>query len=220
MISLVVTKKTRMFALANSTSASTRRKLILLFLLAGLSAGLLFGCVASNPAWESVWFRNIEYWSVPTHLYSITASVALLLALATGYVLSRYKGWLADSPSAARHLTAALLVASAVPTAAVVAEIAAPYVGLVDLLLVPVTMALLLATGMWVFTKEWSSRLTAGILTAIFLGIVIPNALCLLLRISDRSFEMLKLACLFSLVSAVCGYWLQGARCTVSASVG
>ena len=197
-----------MFALANSPATSIRRKLIFLFMLAGLTAGLSFGYVASNPAWKSLWFRNIEYWSVPTHLYSITASIALLLALAASYVISRYKGWLPDSPSTARHLTAALLVASAVPIGAVIAQIAATSVGLLNLLLVPVTIALLLATGMWVFTKKWSSRLTAGILTAIFLGIVIPNAIFLLVRISDRSFEILKLTCLSSLVSAVCGYWL------------
>jgi hypothetical protein len=121
---------------------------------------------------------------------------------------------LADSPSLTRHVAAALLIGSAVPAGAVVAQIAATSMALFEILLIPLTIALLLALGMWVFTKKWSGRLTAGMITAIFLGFVVPNGLFLLLHISDRSFEILKLACLFSFVSAVCGYWLVGAKHT------
>ncbi len=184
----------------------------LLFLFAGLVCGLGFGLLTSTETVRHDWFVKIEYWLVPRWPYWVSAGVALLLGLAGSYLLASKVGWVARAHSLPRVVLAALLISLAVPTTVLLTTILTSQIGPIMVLIAPCIIAAVAASAMWVFSQKWCNAIAALMVLAGLLTIPLASIVSLFSKLSNEAYDTIKFTLGYSLLSALCGYWLIKAR--------
>lgn len=189
-------------------------KIVLAFLVSGVTAGMVFIALTTRPSWQSVWFSVSEFWVTPTWRYWMLAEALFVMALTGAYWWARSRQWLPSRTNSELDFWKVILATIG---------IAAIQLFLIQLSALPLAIYFALIPGALViflfgFSGRWDA-IVAGliILTNVLVTLLasIPDVF-LTNSLSLVVFQSLKAILSFSAFAGLSALWLaRGTRAFV-----
>ena len=182
---------------------STPWRILCTFVIASVLSGVFLGWWATRPELQSLWFNNVEFWTVPTVKFWLLASALFFLNLAIPYLVAWLRNWL--SFSAYRSIIGGALIASSLMSLWWIERLPA----LAQFLLFRFALVLVLTLALLVISQKWYwtiaiLMLVGSLMTPLIASI--PYAFAK--SVPPEWFEVSKFFVSSVLLSGLFGYWL------------